>query len=817
MFGKTGNCSKNSVTNSKTSGLVGKFPVFRLFIFGLILSLPAAMFYSAFANEKSQPSEATYRPSLLVVVTAGTRWGSLDLQNPKLGSLLKYFDRAALGNNLHYTGTKVTCPVAAWLTLSAADTIPIQTEDTAKNCGRLAEALTPVSDGVATVSTDAGRSVRVKAENFSQWQRWAASRTSNPQLGSLNQFLASKQVKATAIGSGAAIGLMDSEGRTRNYHDLPSSNATLNRLVLDSLQTSQLVVVDLSEKFTESFPVGTQAQGAVNSFGLASLDRQSDRATENTALLINSLFEKLPPGQSVMLMDIAEAGATPHLGVAAYNGPGFNGGVLESKTIRQPGLVHTVDFTQAIVKFFGISPTNTTDMPISGGFSSAKTADRQLFLMEQAAWADIIRMVQIPFYIGFGVLIALALGATVYLASCRYRQKNNSAGMRILARVTLLTCILYFPASYILTLLPFSLATGLADSRSRSLLNISEATIMLHMVGITLASALILAGICWLGAKWIESRVTFLRPNFPAISTGLWAATLAAGFSYLTIAVSIFLGAPDQLNTVVGSSALSITRFFGINNAKYTFLVCALLVIMLAAGTLLKAEVISAGNPHQLVRAKAVLVGLIIATLLIDGMPNLGADVGGPLALIIAALILYHRIWQKPFTLRVFFKAGVYAILSTAFFALVDYLLPGGPTTHLGGFVRSLRAGQGTRIIAHKLQAMTSTFFGNAWALLFSMTLLLIFAALALRYYLGWRENRKVTSDTSCSGAAKSQFGIGEIDSAIRDLLAAGTSFALLAAVTNDSGALIIGCAMAVIIPTLGLILNESHCELPHN
>lgn len=778
----------------------------------LFLALLMGVFFSVIssnANVKNVEGKPRGESSLLVIGTSGVRWGSLNLNDPGLAELKKFFATATLGNNLHYTGTKVTCPIAGWLTLSATDTIAVHEENNAENCGKLADSFresTVDARFKETVSTE----LTVKPEVWQQWQKWALSRSSNPQLGTLAQMLAAKHVSTSAVGPGGAVVLMDNGGRVGNYWELPNDGHKIVGTVSGLVQKSQLVVLDLSEKFSGDFPAGAKAKGMVNRFGWPALDRQSDVSSTKTARLLNSLIKKLPPAQNILLVDIAEAGATPHLGLAAYRGPGFNGGVLTSKTIRQQGLIHTVDLSQTILQFYQIEPKNTTDIPTVDGMLGASVNERQNFLMKQAAWADIIRMVQIPFYIGFGVLIALALGFTIYLAVCRYRQKTIVASVYKFSPLLMLTCILYFSASYILCLLPFSLATGLPDARSSSLERFSEFTLIAYVVGISLLSAMVLSGFFGGVAKCLQRRFG------EAIQPGFWALAMAAIFTYFTISVSVFLGAPDQLNTVVGSSGLSITRFFGMNNAKYTFLVCSLMVIMLVGGIFAKRCFTQRGNSCFLLGTKSVMIALLVLTVLIDGFPTLGADVGGPLALIVGVLLLYYRIWEMPLKAFVFVRAAGYAILSTVFFALVDYSLPGGRRTHLGGFVKSLLAGQGGRVIFHKLQAVAGSFIGSGWALIFSLVLFILFVALVV--LLSVFRKKSIRANSGISGGVGGRVSFGGSSEAVYvwDLLIAGVSFALLAAVTNDSGALIIGCAMAVIIPTVGLILNNADCELPH-
>ena len=109
------------------------------------------------------------------------------------------------------------------------------------------------------------------------------------------------------------------------------------------------------------------------------------------------------------------------------------------------------------------------------------------------------------------------------------------------------------------------------------------------------------------------------------------------------------LGAPLQLNTLFGYSTAVAGRFAGLGNLAFGFF---------AAATLLLAISAYEGLPRRW--ALPAACGVLVLGVLVDGLPMLGGDVGGVLAMVpafgITAMVLTGR------TLRVRHVVAWFAI-----------------------------------------------------------------------------------------------------------------------------------------------------------
>ena len=101
------------------------------------------------------------------------------------------------------------------------------------------------------------------------------------------------------------------------------------------------------------------------------------------------------------------------------------------------------------------------------------------------------------------------------------------------------------------------------------------------------------------------------------------------------IALDLLVGAPLQLNTTFGYSVAVAGRFTGLGNLAFALFGSATIV--------LAALIVDRTGP----RGVRVAVGLMAAVVVVEGLPMLGADVGGVLAMVpafgVTALVLLGR------------------------------------------------------------------------------------------------------------------------------------------------------------------------------
>jgi hypothetical protein len=163
----------------------------------------------------------------------------------------------------------------------------------------------------------------------------------------------------------------------------------------------------------------------------------------------------------------------------------------------------------------------------------------------------------------------------------------------------------------------------------------------------------------------------------------------------------LVLGGHGLSQPLVGGSAWDGERFYGLGNGYFAF---ALASVMLVAGF----------APLSAVATAALLAGLGVA----DGLPRLGADVGGALtSMLTAAAALVVLAPGRPRVRRVVLLAGL-AVAAAVAVALGAGL--GGPASHAGHFAERLRhcpadaAGVVVDQLARNLRLLANSPF--AWA-----------------------------------------------------------------------------------------------------
>jgi hypothetical protein len=140
------------------------------------------------------------------------------------------------------------------------------------------------------------------------------------------------------------------------------------------------------------------------------------------------------------------------------------------------------------------------------------------------------------------------------------------------------------------------------------------------------------------------------------------------------IALDLVLGGHGLSQPLLGGSAWDGERFYGLGNGYFAF---ALAAVMLVAGF----------APLSAVVTAALLAGLGV----VDGLPRLGADVGGALtSMLTAAAALVVLAPGRPRARRVVLLAGL-AVAAAVAVALGAGL--GGPVSHAGRFAERLTQG----------------------------------------------------------------------------------------------------------------------------
>jgi hypothetical protein len=314
--------------------------------------------------------------------------------------------------------------------------------------------------------------------------------------------------------------------------------------------------------------------------------------------------------------------------------------LLQSPTTRRDGYVQLADVAPTVLTLIGEEvPDEMEGRAFQvGSTSGGDRTDRLAEAADAAAFRDAI----VPIAVA-GITLALAVLALATALSDRLPARARRA-LPLLAYGALGLV----PASYL----------------------VGQVAVARTNLAVQVAVMVAIAGV-----------VAFVADRAERRRTGA-GAMVAVGAIVVLITADILLGAPLQLNTVFGYSVAVAGRFTGLGNLAFALFGSA--TIVLAALIVDRAG--TAG-----VR---IAVGLMAVVLLVEGLPMMGADVGGVLSMVpafgVTALVLVGRPvgWRE--------VAGL--VIATAVvlfgFALIDAARPPEVQTHLARLAEHLLDGR---------------------------------------------------------------------------------------------------------------------------
>ena len=295
-------------------------------------------------------------------------------------------------------------------------------------------------------------------------------------------------------------------------------------------------------------------------------------------------------------------------------------------------------------------------------------------------------------------------------------------------------------------------------------------------------------------------------PSPPCNGTSLTALLVAAAIP-LAWLVDAAAGAPLAFNNPLGMNAVVAGRFYGVSNTAFALVAGALVVVI--AGVW---EVLGGG------RRSALLVTALLggAALLVDGAPQLGADVGGALTLVPTLAFLAAGLAGLRLSWRRWLVIGAAAVLVVGGFAVVDLLQPGGPT-HLGRFARQVADGSAAGVLGRKAYALVGPFVTKpVMAAALACAVVIVAAALwwGRRQVRAWRSGTSpyawlapaAHGDIPRVGGQESGSPTRGMSPSARWVTTALKSLGVLtlvAVLVNDSGVTMAGFILAAAAPAL--------------
>lgn len=459
-----------------------------------------------------------------------------------------------------------------------------------------------------------------------------------------------------------------------------------------------------------------------------------EQALRDADALLGDLLDRVDPATDAVLVlsPVAPSGA----GMAVLRAPTVDGGMLRSATTRRDGYVHLADVAPSILTMMGIEPPTAMEgrtfdiAPASG--------NRVVTLIDQGAAAR-ARDERLPTV----VQAIIAVLALLVLATAQRHRLPAAATTAV--RTVAIGALGIVPGTFLAALFPASVGSATA------------------YVSVVLTTAIVVG----LVGGLLDRR----RPG-AGVLFGLGTIVAVIGFDLLA-------GAHLQVNTVFGYSTAVAGRFAGLGNLAFA--------LFSAAGLTLAVLLVDRYGS----RAVPAALALLVAVVLLDGLPMLGADVGGVASMVpafaLAAMILTGR---RPQGRHVALFAVV-ALVAVAVFGLLDASRPESSQTHLARLGEHLVHGRFDAVrdtFLRRLQASFGSSQAAVWTIALGAIVLAGLHAVAhARGWIGpqvtrWRRDRVATA------------------------LAVGLAvLAALGLVVNDSSIAVPATMLIIVVPVLVL------------
>jgi hypothetical protein len=316
-------------------------------------------------------ADATARPPVVVVGTAGLRWSDVDTSMPQLWKLA---GDAALGSLSVKAADPVSCPDDGWLTLGAGNRASAH-DRSGSRCVAAALDVRAANGGKGAV-----------VEGFDAAYRRNVHRDDNTHLGALAQALNASGECISAAGSQAALAAADPRGHVAVYR-------------------SDVLAATADPAFLRQCPVTLVAATP------SELDRVVSLVSANAS-----------SGTVLLAVGVSETDAgTAHLHVALAHGPGFASSALVSASTRRAPFVQLVDVAPTVLALRGDkAPNSMIGQPWrSTGVRTLHLADEvgRLARLDTAAQRQAAAVV--PFWVSLVVLMLAAAVLAWWVARCQ--------------------------------------------------------------------------------------------------------------------------------------------------------------------------------------------------------------------------------------------------------------------------------------------------------------------------------------------------------------------------------------------------------------
>lgn len=617
--------------------------VFRRWLISVLaaaLTFAGAAFVISIIKGDRPPTHRVQPGNLIVIGMPGLTWS--DINEDTMPNVASMAQHGAVGNQLVRAISPHSCSDAAWVTLGAGTRTPMGYGPPMAAASGTNSFCPPPVTGRYDAATH--------TYSYPQWATWskaAPTRNIPSRMGLVASTLEKNGQCVAAVGERATLGAANRQGVVSHY------SPTLADADLGACPVTFV-----------SLPTRNDMQ----------LRYVIDHAPIDTTFLVTGLTDdERPESPRAVILD----------------GPNVGGGMLRSRSTRQPGLVTTTDLSAFILERVPHPPVLGEGRPLSIERTATPPALRSVNNMQTLLRTE--HNLVAPFFTWVGViggiltLIGLALFAWVRAGARALEGRRRrwdawwgAAKPVTAAAVTRRRAINRWWWSVSAALLAsVPVATFLANLYAWYLPEHA-----LVRFGLAVAAVIVPMTLAAFAGPW--------RSWTPG------PAVFIAAFTALTLAMDVVQGSRLQLVSMMGLQPVYGGRFFGMGNVGYAlFMTSALFVAAMLAGRY------RAMKRPRLALLTVLAIG--VPAILVNGVPQWGNEGGGSAAFVPALIYLAMRArgWRITFTRLLI--AGVSGVVFVFGVAWLDYLRGETARTHLGdvfaGLIGDGRANPFKRIL----------------------------------------------------------------------------------------------------------------------
>ena len=553
---------------------------------------------------------------MVIVGLSGLRWS--DLSPTATPTLWRLAGQGSVGSLVDFAVLPLTCPADGWLTLNSG--ARAQSDHTDTGCRTFP----------AVRQAGAGATVPALPGLIGYNQRFH----NDPSWGLLGRAAGC----ATAVGPGAALALAGPSGAV-----------------------GQLPAVPGGPDRGGAVPLSADRRGPGKYWILA--ERSVALAAADTEL--KHLLAELPAATTLLITAPGATTRPPHLQLTLVDGTGYQAGLLESASTRQPGLVVLTDLTPTVLGWLGQRvPSGLVGAQLTRGNRGPLPATVRGLTARDTA-EQVWRSTHNEFFWAYaladaGVLAAIGL---VFWGAAPERRRRRAQWWRVAG--VFAVCV---PAgTFLANLFPWS----------------RQAHPAAWLYGVAVALALVIG----LAALAATRRRDTLAPF-----------GLVCLFTVAVLGLDVMTGSRLQLETPFGLSMLEAGRFYGIGNeALGIYGVTALFGAgWLALGALQR-------YPSSRRPALAAVAAVATFAVFASGWPGFGGKVGGTIAMVPCFALLLMAVAGVRLSWRRLVLAAVSGLALFVVFALVSYFTAVTGKSDIGTFAGNALHGHAGSLLLRKI------------------------------------------------------------------------------------------------------------------